>query len=310
MNCFSPPTTPEQILGNRFSGRSYFEPGQHKVALERCETANKSCEVHAEIFESYAQILEHFQKDLAKWKTDSEKKIHQTKEFGTNKDSFLSTIRAMETIGERPAALSKHVREEIVQPMKSYREHEFERGVFHSKKYKNFEKLFNKAQKPWVDLLGDINEKWAEISKAQSALDSAARAVRYCDGDVGAEEEKKESAKQSLAKREDKMKKLRNQYKTLLDKSKTERETYHKAMIAALEVTHTFERERLAKFLQSFQKMQELMTVKTFEKQTDVAEAFQKAISKHNIEADITYWNTNYGSASELPWGVIQELKE
>lgn len=309
MNCFNSPTTPEQILGNRFSGKSFFDPNQYKAALERCEAANKSCEIHIEMFNEFAEILENFKKSLTKWRTENEKKIYHSREFGTNKDSWLNTVRTMETIGDRPNALAKQIRENVVNKMKSYRENEFGRTLIHSKKYKTFERSFSKAQKPWVELIDDINEKWSQIAEIQSELDKARRAAKYCDEDVGAEQEKKDAAKRSLEKREEKMRKSREQYKSLLEKGKTQRESYKKSMIDALETTHQFERERLKEFLISFQQLQNLITT-TYPNDTVLADSFEKAISKHKIEEDIDYWNRNYGSKNELPWGVFQEIKD
>lgn len=309
MSCFNSPTTPEQILGNRFAGKSFFEPNQYKVALDRCEAANKSCEIHIEMFSEYAEILENFKKFLTKWRIESEKRIYHSKEFGTNKETWLNTIRTMEKIGEPANTVAKDIRENVVNAMRSYRENEFGRTIIHSKKYKTFERSFSKAQKPWAELVDSINEKWSQIMEIQGELDKAKRAVKYCDEDVGAEQEKKDAAKKSLDKREEKMRKLRETYNALLEKSKTQRETYKKSMTDELQKTHDFERERLGKFLNSFQQIQTFITA-TYSNPTDLKTSFESGIKKHQIEDDIAYWNRNYGSATDYPWGVFQQLKD
>lgn len=310
MSCFNPqPTTPEKILGNRFAGRSFFEPQQFKVALDRCEGSNKSCEIHAEIFEDFVVILEKFLSSLKKWQENSVYKIHQSKEMGTNKQVFLETVRTMAKIGEAHDGLAKGIKEDVVQKMRSFREAEFGRTLIHSKKHETFKKKFNKAQKRWAELVDDTNEKWTEINAAEPGLNRARRESRYCEGDFGAEQEKKDAANKCLKKHEEKMAKLRGEYRELLKKAENSRGEYEKDMTEVLEETHKFERKRLEEFLKSFETIGKNVTEK-FTISTTLADEFKSAIAKHKIEDDIKYWDEHYGSKANLPWGVFQQLKD
>ena len=216
----------------------------------------------------------------------------------------------MEMTGEWHGELAKKIREDVVQKTNAYRSQEYGRSLVHSKKRGDFEKSFSKVHKPWTDLLEKLNEALAKYKESKAVYDAAIRQAQYYTDDVGADPEKKDEMKNSVEKREKKLKKHRDQYESCLRDVKAQKDQYKASMIKILDETHKFEGDRLDHYLKTFQTIQQYIIMSKDPHAKEISDALEAAIKAHDTKSDLQQWNKNYGSETTYPWGIFEELKD
>ncbi|CAF4281295.1 unnamed protein product, partial [Rotaria sordida] len=146
-------TTPEKCLSNPWHGKGFCESNQYKSAIDRCEGGHKSCDLSIEIYKELVKVLEHCSESLRQWSLISQRKIVQSKEFGTTKIAWIESIQAVEKSAERNEDITENIQHNVIDKMIAYKNSKYEKSFLHMKKVKEFEKDFKKVQKPWLELL-------------------------------------------------------------------------------------------------------------------------------------------------------------
>jgi hypothetical protein len=77
-----------------------------------------------------------------------------------------------------------------------------------------------------------------------------------------------------------------------------------------LDRTHAFEKKRLAHFKASFTALQQALLIDKDPHLTAMNESFMQAINSQNIETDIQWWNSHFGSDTNTAWPKFEEAKD
>lgn len=303
-------TTPERILSNPWHGKSIFEPGQYKSAIDRCEGGYKSCELAIDMLKDFMEIEEKRAKTIRHWSEKYQTNIHQSKDFGTNKRSWLEVVRAMELMAQQSEDLVKGLREGVLEKFSAYKNNDYGRSFLHIKKVKEFDKQFRKVQKPWTELNEKVTTAKQTYTESRRKLRSAECAAKMVETDAGSTPEDQKKAKSSVEKYSKVTDIAKQKYENAVGDVKTAKPQYEKSMTEILDQTHDFERSRLKKFNETFQSIRQLLAVEKVSNYQQIHQAFQTALQGHDIEADIKYWNESYGSASKVPWPTLETVVE
>lgn len=312
MHCILPQnqTTPERCLSNPWYNKGFCEPDQYKAAIDRCEGGYKSIELSIEIYKDLSKILENFSESLHNWSTTSQKKICQSKEFGTTKVAWLESIRAVENLAIRNENINRDIHNNVIDKLASYKSSNYAKSLVHVKKLKEFEKDFKKTQKPWLELIDQINEAKEAFHRVGRKLHNAKRAQHVIESDLGYSAEDKEKAKDSVKRYENEEKEHRTKYLKLIDEMKEKKPTYEENMFKVLSRTDDFERQRYNHFKSIFKALQDATSITNDTCHTEMFDAFNKAINEHNIDKDIDYFNQHYGRNTKTKWPVFEDLHE
>ncbi|CAF0848574.1 unnamed protein product [Rotaria sordida] len=312
MQCILPQsqTTPEKCLSNPWHGKGFCEPNQYKSAIDRCEGGHKSCDLSIEIYKELVKVLEHCSESLHQWSLTSQRKIVQSKEFGTTRAAWIESIQAVEKLAERNEDITKNIQHHVIDKMVAYKNSKYERSFLHLKKVKEFEKDFKKVQKPWLELLNKINEAKQEFHHASRKLHHAKRAENVIKTDLGTTDEQKKKVKDSVHHYESETETCRSTYSKLMEDMKAKQPGYQEEMFKILSRTDDFERDRLNQFKLMFNALQEAISIENDARHTEMSDLFNKAIGKHNINSDIEYFNKHYGRETKTKWPVFEDVHE
>jgi hypothetical protein len=303
-------TTPERILSNPWYDKGFCEPNQYKAALDRCKGGYESCELFINIFSERARIERDYVADLEKWAATSIKEISQSKEFGTNKKSWIESIRASKEIADTHTDIVQRLQDNVINQMVTYKKENYGKSILHVKKIKEFERDFEQAQKSWVKLLDKINKAKKDYQDAHRQLKKAEIAEKIIESDRGAEDEQKTKVKLSVSTYKKECDALRSKYKQYIEDMTNTRPNYENGMKEVLDRTHTFEKKRLAQFKALFTALQQALLIDKDPHLASMNEAFTKAINSQDIEKDIQWWNSHFGSDTNTTWPSFEELKE
>ncbi|CAF4222585.1 unnamed protein product [Rotaria socialis] len=139
VQCILPqsPTTPERVLSNPYYGKSFCEPDQYKVAINRCEDGFTSCELALEMLKDLVNELERCSKSL---------------QLKTNRVVWLESVKAIEKLAERTDDIADNIKKNVIDELVNYKKFSYDKSFRHVKTAKEFENDFKKVQKPWVEL--------------------------------------------------------------------------------------------------------------------------------------------------------------
>jgi hypothetical protein len=303
-------TTPERVLSNPWYGKGFCEPNQYKVAVDRCKGGYDSCDLFIDIFSERARIERNYISELEKWSTTSIKEISQSKEFGTNKKAWIDSIRASKEIGSTHSDIVQRLQESVIDKMANYKKENYGKSILHVKKIKEFERDFEHVQKSWNKLLDKIAKAKKEYQEAQRQLKKAELAEKIVDSDRGAEEEQKTKLKLSLASYKKQSDSLKSKYQQFITEMQNTRPSYENSMKEVLDRTHDFERKRLTQFKSSFTALHQASIIDKDPHLSTMSVAFTNAIAVHDVEKDIQWWNSNYGSDTNTAWPSFEDLKD
>jgi len=312
MQCLLPQgqTTPERILSNPWYDKGFCEPNQYKAAVERCKGGYESCDLFIQIFSERTRIEREYIAALDRWAQSSIKEIGQSKEFGKNKKTWLECVRGSQEIGKTHEAMAERIQKTVVDPMVSYKKDHYGKSIVHVKKIKEFERDFEQAQKPWLKLLDKINKMKKEYQDAHRSLKKAETAEKIIESDQGAEVDQKNKVKMSVSTYKKECEASKNKYQQLINEMQNSRPSYEKSMKDVLDRTHAFERKRLEKFLELFKSLQTAMIIDKDPNLETMSNVFKSGIDGHNIEEDINWWNSHYGSETNTAWPTFEVLKD
>lgn len=303
-------TTPEKTLSNPWHGKGFCEPNQYRSAIDRCEGGYKSMEIGIDMFKRLHKIIEQFSENLHEWSVSSQKQIAESKEFGTNRKTWMQCIQTVEKMSEQNDLIAKGIQEKIVDKMTTFKHNQYGKSFIHVKKIKEFDHDFKKVQKPWLEYLEKINDAKLAYHDAKRRLNQAKSAQAITESDVGSTDEQKKKVKTSVDKRQGDTDGCKAKYQRLIDDAETKKITYEKDMFAILDRTDTFEKERLTHFNSIFKSLQEVVLVDNKENQANLLKGFTKAIDEHKIDEDIEFFNRHYGRKTDTKWPVFEEIKE
>ncbi|UJR33593.1 hypothetical protein I4U23_021030 [Adineta vaga] len=312
MQCIFPQgqTTPERILSNPWYDKGFCEPNQYKAAIDRCRGGYESCEMFIEIFSERARIERDYINNLEKWSAASIKEIGQSKEFGTNKKVWIESIRASKEIGDTHADIVKRIQENVIDKMVNYKKENYGKSILHVKKIKEFERDFEHAQKSWIKLLDKINRAKKDYQDAHRQLKKAETAEKIIESDRGAEDEQKTRVKLSVSTYKKESEALKSKYLQSIEEMKNSRPNYENSMKEILDRTHSFERKRLAQFKLLFTALHQALLIEKDPHMALMTENFNKSLTGHDIDKDIQWWNSHFGSDTNTAWPSFEDLKD
>lgn len=312
MQCIFPQgqTTPERILSNPWYDKGFCEPHQYKAAIDRCKGGYDSCETFINIFSDRVKIERNYIDDLNKWCLSSIKEISQTKEFGTNKKVLIDSIRASTEIASTHGDMVQRIEENVISKMATYKKENYGKSVVHVKKIKEFERDFEQVQKSWIKLLDKINKAKKEYHDAHRQLKKAETAEKIIESDRGADEEQKKKVKMSVETYHKDCAALKSKYQQLITEMGNNKPNYENSMKEVLDRTHAFERKRLAQFKSLLTDLHKSLIIDGDNHLKKMTEDFTKTLNIHDIEKDIQWWNSHFGSDTNTNWPTFEEPKD
>lgn len=312
MQCILPQgqTTPERILSNPWYDKGFCEPNQYKAAIDRCKGGYHSCDLFQEILSERAKIEREYIANVERWSADSIKEICQSKDFGTNKQAWIGSIKASTEIANTHRDFTQRLQVNVIDKMATFKKENYGKSILHVKRIKEFERDFEQAQKSWLKLLDKISKAKRDYQDARKQLKKAEMAEKIIESDRGAEDEQKNRVKLSVSSYKKEADALQSKYQQHIEEMKNTRPNYENSMKEVLDRTHAFERKRMVHFKSLFAALHQALVIDKDPHLSQMSELFVKAIAAHDMEKDITWWNSHFGSDTNSAWPSFEEVKD
>ncbi|CAM4894042.1 unnamed protein product [Rotaria socialis] len=277
VQCILPqsPTTPERFLSNPYYGKSFCEPDQYKVAINRCEDGFTSCELALEMLKDLVNELERCSKSL---------------QLKTNRVVWLESVKAIEKLAERTDDIADNIKKNVIDELVNYKKFSYDKSFRHVKKAKDEAKV--------------------AYHHTSGKLHRAKRAEDITSSDVSSSDEEKNKAKSCVDRYEKEKEKCKNVYAKLINDMESKKSAYQGEMFKILGRADDFERKRLEHFKLMFTALQQVTSIENDTRHTEMLEKFQRAISKHNADSDIEFFNKNYGCETRTKWPDFEDVHQ
>ena len=248
------------------------------------------------MFKSLVELEARHAAEKRHWAAACLTQIRQSKEFGTNKSTWIKCIQAVELTAKRHDALSKIIQQNVVDKMVTYKHDNYARSFLQIKVTKDFEKQFKAAQKGWIKALHELDQAQQTYHECKRKLKDAELSDGYVRSNDGSTDEEKAQVHRLVEKRKKDAESQKRRYEQLNEDLEKKRPAYEKSMTDILDRMHEFERKRGNHFKLTFIALQDALEEETEGNSAEISTAFENAIASHDIEKDIKYWNQHYGS--------------
>ena len=303
-------TTPERLLSNPWHSRSFYEPGQYKAVIDQFQGGYQSFQLQNQMINDMIALEENHAKQIRQLSEKYKNAIRCSHEYGTTRSTWLKVVDNTARRAEQHETLSKQLKEDILGPMESFKRQHYGRSFGRLEKVSEFEKEFAKIQKPWIELLKKLEQVDQALDESSRKLDILEELDSRCKSDEGFTNEEKQSIQEKLKKRKVAVNELQRKQKALSADKNKRMESYRNEMNKTLDKTLEFERKRMQHFNEIFKKMANLLSVKTNSDEQSIDVAFQNVLKSHDVNADIEYWNKNFGNASKIKYAPFDASQQ
>ncbi len=247
---------------------------------------------------------------IHKWSTAAEKKIQYLPEFGTNKRTWLDSIRVSELIAKSHAYIAEGIQRNVVDPMIAYEKENYDMSIFRIKTVKEFEKEFENIQKPWLKLLDKLERAKKSYHEACRKLKKAEAAENIRKSDTSALKEQKTDVTGADSAYSKELMVLRCEYKKLFDEMKDSRPAYEKSMKEMLDRMNHIERKRLDQFKLLLIAFHDAVNIERDLHLTKMSTDLKEAIQSHDIEKDLQWWHDHFANDAYNSWPLFEDPME
>ena len=299
--------------GGDGDAESFWEPGNFKVALKRCDNGHKLGDELADMITERAKLEEQYVKSLRAWykKWDEHLRSRESSEYESTKSGWLTFVRLGEQTAAVHAGMAKELHEKPVQKIKRWLKHNYTKNFINFKQTKEFEAEFALASRHWI-------EHWEKLKKCKRDYNEAGHARRAADDECAKAAPSTKLSQEHKAKLAEKAKRAREQqeacanaYKDQLDQLELLKPMYVEKMREVYAKTDAFEMERMMFFKQTFAECRQVL------EQVYVDGAFgpifadySARIDKLDPSADCQWWSKRYGVDTKPNWPLFEEYSD
>ena len=295
------------------SSDSFWEIGQYKRTIKRCEDGYKLCTDLVQMIAERADIEKAYAKSLKVWSRKWTDYLQQKggAEYGSMKTTYLAALNEADKVAEIHLATHNVLNDELSREIKEWQKQSYPKSIVNQLKTpKEYEEEFKKAQKPW-------GKKYAAVEKAKKDYHSACKswqsakvqlANSQSDPSVSPEQKKKLEDKVEKAKKECEV--TKSKYRQALDELNAYNSRYIEDMKNVYAKCDQFEHERLDFFVQKFIKLHSHLNIYEKTNVDDIYAEFLRTVKQTNADKDLQGWSKEFGCGMPMSWPVFEEYSE
>lgn len=290
---------------------SFWEIGQYKRTVKRCEDGYKVCNDFIQMISDRADIEKAYAKSLKNWSKKWNDYLHKGSEYGTIKSTWTSALNEADKLAEIHHTTHNVLNEELNNDIKNWQKANYVKSIVNQIKLaKEYEEEFKKAQKPWSKkyLLAEKTKK--EYHSACKSYQSAKvqHSNSLADSAISPDQKKKLEDKVEKYKKEVEI--TKNKYKQALDDLNSYNSRYIEDMTTVYKKCDSFENQRLEFFIEKFFKLHSHLNIYEKTNVSDIYSELYRTIKSSNPQVDLQNWSRENGANMAMNWPVFEEYSE
>lgn len=290
---------------------SFWEIGQYKRTVKRCEDGYKVCNDLTQMFADRADIEKAYAKSLKSWSKKWNDYLNKGSEYGSMKATWMSALNEADKVAEIHQTTHNVLNEELNNDIKAWQKANYLKSIVNQLKLaKEYEEDFKKAQKPW-------SKKYLLTEKTKKEYHSACKSYQsakvqhnnsLADSAISPDQKKKLEDKVEKYKKEVEI--TSNKYKQALDDLNSYNSRYIEDMNTVYKKCDTFERERLEFFIEKFYKLHSHLNIYDRTNVADIYGEFHRTIKNSSPANDLQNWSRENGANMAMNWPMFEEYSE
>ncbi|CAF0843873.1 unnamed protein product [Didymodactylos carnosus] len=277
--------------------KGFFEPGQYTTCIKRYEFGNDLIDRLLTMFDERSQLELSYVNSLRNWSRKWHAELIKLPEYVTNKKVWDQTATTGEQMADIHQTITSNINDSIVPKLRQWRKNNYEKSLINYKKSKEYEKEFEHVQKPWIKLLGLVQENKRAYHDASKQLQHIKQVQRNINLQIDSEEQQKTIADKLIQTTID-VDDTKTRYEKILKDVADQRQRYEENMIECFNHTQIFEKKRLDFFKEIFQEY--LRTLDASNSTKKMYDDYQTMLKVHDTQSDLQWWNMQYGPGADL----------
>lgn len=290
---------------------SFWEIGQYKRTVKRCEDGYKVCHDLQAMLADRADIEKAYAKSLKSWSKKWNDYLHKGSEYGTMKATWTAALNEADRIADIHQTTHNVLIDELNNDIKQWQKTNYVKSIVNTLKMaKEYEEEFKKAQKPW-------SKKYLLAEKTKKDYHSACKSFQsakvqhnnsLADSAISPDQKKKLEDKVEKYKKEVEI--TKNKYKQALDDLNAYNSRYIEDMNTVYKKCDQFESQRIEFFIEKFLKLHSHLNLYERTNISDIYADLLRVIKASNPNTDLQTWSREYGNNMPMNWPVFEEYSE
>lgn len=293
------------------SSDSFWEVGQYKRTVKRCEDGHKLCNDVVQMIAERAEIEKSYSKNLKGWTKKWNDYLLKGSEYGTMRSTWMAALNEADKLAEIHSTTHNVLVDELNVEIKQWQKENYLKTLVNQLKIaKEYEEEFKKAQKPWAKKYALVDKTKKDYHAACKSYQSAKVQASNSQNDTTISPDQKKKLEDKVEKYKKEVEITKNKYKQALDDLNSNNSRYIEDMNAVYKKCDQFEKKRLEFFIEKFNKLHSHLDI--YEKMNieEIYNEFQKTIRQTNPDKDLIEWSKEYGNSMAMNWPVFQEYSE
>ncbi|PAA91694.1 hypothetical protein BOX15_Mlig022815g1 [Macrostomum lignano] len=289
---------------------SFWEIGQYRRAVKRCDDGFEMCsklsllmQERAEIEKQYAGSLKRF---AQKWRTFLDK----GPEYGTTKSAWGGVAEEADALSEIHNDIRNKLVENVQADVKNWQKEHYHKTTLppqRLKESKDFEDKFQRAQKQWA-------RQYKQVSDCKKAYHSACKQDRSLKLQLQNAKNDPSAQAEQVRKLEDKVKKVEREvertetaYKNALADLENFNPSYMRNMSEVFAECQAFEQLRLSYFKEALSRYQRAVDISCDERLPPIYSNLHSTIQRAEAHQDLRWWSQHNGEDMPMQWPKFEE---
>lgn len=293
------------------SSDSFWEIGQYKRTVKRCEDGYRLCNDIVQLISERADIEKAYSKSLKTWSKKWNEYLQKGSEYGTMKSTWMSSLNEADRLAEIHLATHNVLNDELNTEIKQWQKTNYIKSIVNQLKIaKEYEEEFKKAQKPWSKKYVLVEKTKKEYHSACKSFQSAKIQLSNSQSDTTISPDQKKKLEDKVEKYKKEVEITKSKYKQALDDLNSYNSRYIEDMNNVYKKCDQFEKERLEFFIQKFIKMHSHLNIYEKMNVEDIYAEFLRTIKQTNPDKDLHSWSKEFGSGMAMNWPIFEEYSE
>lgn len=290
---------------------SFWELGQYKRTVRRCEDGYKVCNDLVQMISDRADIEKAYAKSLKSWSKKWNDYLNKGSEYGTMKASWTAALNEADKVAEIHNTTHNVLHEELNNDIKAWQKGNYVKSIVNTLKIaKEYEEEFKKAQKPWSKKYLHTEKTKKDYHSACKSFQSAKVQLNNAQADSAISPDQKKKLEDKMEKYKKETEITNNKYKQSLDDLNSYNSRYIEDMTTVYKKCDQFEKERLEFFIEKFFKLHSHLNIIERTNVADVYGEFYRTLKSTSPQSDLTNWSREHGVNMAMNWPVFEEYSE
>lgn len=293
------------------SSDSFWEIGQFKRTVKRCEDGYKLCNDLTQMISERADIEKAYAKSLKAWSKKWSDYLQKGSEYGTMKSTWMSPLNEADRMAEIHLTTHNVLNDELNKEIKEWQKQNYAKSIVNQLKTpKEYEEEFKKVQKPWAKKYVAVEKTKKDYHSACKSYQSAKIQFSNSQNDTTISGDQKKKLEDKVEKYKKEVEITKSKYKQTLDDLNSYNARYIEDMNNVYKKCDAFEKERLDFFVQKFVKLHSHLNI--FDKM-NIGEIYSEMLTtvrQTNPDRDLINWSKDFGSGMPMNWPQFEEYSE